>query len=85
MYKAVNHKVGWVYFQAQSGKGVVDDIPTLSKGWEKRFFFLGGGGWEFQPWEDGQVGLSRIITSWQGHIDTELNIAPDLSAEEGVG
>ena len=82
MYKAVNHKVGWVYFQARSGKGIVENIPTSNKGWEKRFFFVSGGGWEFQPWENGQAGLSRVILKWQGPVDHDLNIVPNLSKEE---
>jgi hypothetical protein len=56
--------VGWYYFAKRAGEGeLVTELPSASKNWKDKFFFVGGDGWELPNWEVGTY-VPRIPSGW---------------------
>ena len=51
-YRPAQRGEGFWYFSArEKGLDLVQGLPSSHKSWKDKFFFVGGKGWEFQPWE----------------------------------
>ena len=61
---------------------LITGLPSSNKGWEKRFFFIGGDGWEFYPWENISLDISRIVRKWTPGVSADLNVSHDLTPVE---
>lgn len=82
MYKVMNHKYGWAHLQARPNMALITGLPSSNKGWEKRFCFVGGDGWEFYPWENVSIDISRVIRKWSPGVSADLNATHDLTPFE---
>ena len=52
---------GHHFFQARDRRGLFCGLPSNNKGWQERFFFNFGQGWEYPPDEKD---LARVQNQW---------------------